>query len=135
MKQETIMLKTYIDVKNEYVNSTTELFPGMAVKRNAAGLLIVDPEGVGVLTIVTEDEFSGKTIRDSYPAGVGVNTWNANTGDMAAMRAANGTTFNRGDLISIENGLVRVGTANIIGVADEAVVTSADNPFVAVVIK
>jgi hypothetical protein len=111
MAKNTIKLKKYLDVIEEYKATAVAITPGMLLELTSAGLVQAhSTEGGPVLTMIAlEDEMQGKEISDNYAASDKIQCWVAVRGEVAYLPVADNETVDTGDfLISAGNGKVKV---------------------------
>jgi hypothetical protein len=98
MAKQTIKLKKYTDIVNEYVADAT-ITPGMLVAVASDGK--IDPQnvagGVCEKMFALENELLGKTIADNYAAGDPVQCWIATPGEEVLAWILNGEDIAKGD--------------------------------------
>ncbi len=84
MRFNTIKLKKYTDIIEEYVAAAT-IKPGQLLKLTSDGKVKPhnDASGTAAVLIALEDELRGRSILDSYSAGDPVQVWVATPGEMA----------------------------------------------------
>ncbi len=132
MAYNTIKLKKYQDIVEEYTATAVEITPGSLLEVTSAGLVQAhSTEGGPVLPIIAlEDELQGNGIDDNYAASAKVQCWVAQRGEMAYLNVEDGEEVSQGDeLISAANGKVKVYTGDaasdeeypqcIVGIADD----------------
>jgi hypothetical protein len=114
MAKQTIKLKKYNDIINEY-NAGTAITPGMLIAVASDGE--VDPNasagGVCEKMFALEDELQGKTIADAYAIGDPVQCWSATPGEEVFAWLADGEDVAIGDvLVSAGTGKLKASTAD-----------------------
>ena len=82
MSKNTIKLKSYLDIFNEY-EANAAITPGMLVELMSTGKVRAHATAGGnaVKSFAIEDALQGKDIDDAYAAGDNVRCWNAIPGD------------------------------------------------------
>jgi hypothetical protein len=125
MAKNTIKVKKYADVIEEYTSTAVAITPGTFLELTSDGLVQACTATTGpVLPMVAlEDELQGKGIDDAIPASNKVQCWIPGRGDMVYALLEDGQTIAIGDFLELNgSGLVQKYTSNqIIGVAVEAV--------------
>jgi len=114
MAKQTIKLKKYNDIINEYAAGTA-ITPGMLISLASDG--DVDPNssagGVCEKMFALEDELQGKTISDAYAIGDPVQCWNATSGEEVLALLADGEDVAIGEvLVSDGTGKLKAATAD-----------------------
>ena len=121
MAKQTIKLKKYNDIINEY-EAGTAITPGMLIARASDG--DVDPQnvagGVCEKMFALEDELQGKTIDTAYAAGDPVQCWNATPGEEVFAWLLNGEDVAIGEvLVAGGAGTLKAATADSSAVVTE----------------
>jgi len=121
MAKQTIKLKKYVDIINEYI-AEAAITPGQLIeltsdgtvqKNSAAGLACAK-------MFALEDELQGRTIATDYDAADPVQCWSCVPGEEVFAWLANGEDVSIGDfLVSNGNGELKAMTAD----ASSAIVT------------
>jgi hypothetical protein len=132
MSYNTIKLKKYQDIIEEYTATAVAITPGDLLEVTSAGLVQAHSvEGGVILPIIAlEDELQGNGIDDDYAASDKIQCWVAQAGEMAYLNVAEGEDVSTGDkLISAGDGTVKVYTGDaasdeeypqsIVGIADD----------------
>lgn len=104
MAKQTITLKKYVDIANEY-NAAEEITPGMLVNINSSGT-VKKNDGAGVpcpKMFAVEDELQGGTIDTAFASGAPVQCYTFVSGEEVLARLANGQSVEIGDLL-VSNG-------------------------------
>jgi len=100
MAYNTIKLKKYLDVIEEYAAAAT-LYPGNLLEITSAGT-VQKHSGAGKTApclFALEDALQGKTIADAYSAGDKVQVWVAVPGEIVYARLADEETVVIGDFV------------------------------------
>lgn len=141
MAKNTIKLKKYLDVIEEYTATAVAISPGSLLELTSAGLVQAHSTvGGPVLPMFAlEDELQGNGIDDSYAASDKIQCWIAVRGEIVYAKIADGETVSTGDfLVSNGDGTLAVydGSAasdvewpqSIVGVAlDDLDMTDSDD--------
>lgn len=141
MAYNTIVLKNYLNIFEEYTATAVALTPGMLLEVTSAGLVQAHSTEGGVILpmVALHDELQGKEIDDDFAASAKVQCWIPQRGDQAYLLVADGETVSKGDfLISDGTGKVKVYTGDaasdveypnsIVGVAlDDLDMTDSDD--------
>lgn len=141
MAYNTIVLKNYLNIFEEYTATAVALTPGMLLEVTSAGLVQAHSiEGGVILPMVAlHDELQGNEIDDDFAVSAKVQCWIPQRGDQAYLLVADGETVSKGDfLISDGTGKVKVYTGDaasdveypnsIVGVAlDDLDMTDSDD--------
>lgn len=131
MANNTIKIKSYLDVQEEYIAGAA-ITPGHLVKVNSAGKVVVMDTASGTVLpmFAVEDEHRGKTISDAYAANDPVQCWIPNRGDIVNALLAVGENVAIGDFLEPkDDGTLRklitgsgaTDGGAVVGVAIEAV--------------
>lgn len=114
MAKQTIRLKSYNDIYNQY-KAAGEITPGMLIELTSAGTVQAN-SGAGLACqkmFATEDELQGRTIDDNFAATEPVQCWVANPGDEVLAWLADGEDVAIGDkLVSDGAGKLKAITAD-----------------------
>ena len=104
MSYNTVKIKKYVDIVEEYVASEA-ISPGMLVEITSAGLVKKHAtEGGNALTMIAlEDELQGEGLTDSYSAGDVVQCWIPRRGDQGYVQLEDDTP----PLIPMDTGNLR----------------------------
>lgn len=104
MAKNTIKLKKYLDVIEEYTASGA-ITPGMLLEYDSAGKVKAHSSsgGTQVQLIALEDELQGKGINDAYALADQVQVWVAQRGEQAYMILQDGENVAIGDYL-VSNG-------------------------------
>jgi hypothetical protein len=141
MAYNTIVLKNYLNIFEEYTATAVALTPGMLLEVTSAGLVQAHSTEGGVILpmVALHDELQGKEIDDDFAVSAKVQCWIPQRGDQAYLLVADGETVYKGDfLISDGTGKVKVYTGDaasdveypnsIVGVAlDDLDMTDSDD--------
>lgn len=98
MAKQTIKLKKYADIVNEY-NAAAAITPGMLIELTSAGTVQAN-SAAGLACqkqFALEDELQGKTIADAYAVGAPVQCWNTIPGEEVYAWLADGEDVAIGD--------------------------------------
>jgi hypothetical protein len=132
MAKNTIKLKKYLDVIDEYI-AAGAITPGHLLQIDSAGKVVVHATAGGNQTplIALEDELWGKTIDDAFASGDPVQVWTAQRGEVAYMLLKDGENVAIGDYLeSAGDGTLQKHVADstgdiltnvLVGMATEAV--------------
>ncbi len=110
MAKNTIKLKKYLDVVNEFTATAVAITPGMLLELTSDGLVQAhSTEGGPVLPMFAlEDELQGKGITDNYAVSAKIQVWTAVRGEEVYALLADGEEVAAGDfLISDGNGKLK----------------------------
>jgi len=121
MAKQTIKLKKYTDIVNEY-NCDEAITPGMLVAVASDGDIDKHASAGGVCEkmFAVEDELQGRTIDTDYDSGDPVQCWLATPGEEVLAWLANGEDVSEGDvLVSNGDGQLKAATADSSGVVVE----------------
>lgn len=121
MAKNTIKLKKYTDIINEYDAGET-ITPGMLVELASDGDVDVQDTAGGVCSkmFALEDELQGKTIDDDYDADEPVQCWVATPGEEVYAWLANGEDVAIGEILVADgNGKLKAATEDSSGVVVE----------------
>ena len=114
MAKQTIKLKKYLDVINEY-NAVAAITPGHLIELTSAGK-VQKNSAAGLACakmFALEDELQGNTIDTDYAIAAPVQCWNAVAGEEVFAWVANGEDIAIGDfLVSNGNGELKEMTAD-----------------------
>ena len=133
MAKNTVKLKKYLDVINEYV-ANAAITPGHLIELMSTGKVRVHATAGGdVLPMFAlEDELQGKGITDAYAATDPVQCWVAVRGEEVYALLANAEIAVIGSfLVSNGDGTLKVYTADTVS-SDEPAYTDYANPIVGV---
>ena len=102
--KQTIKLKNYSDVSNEYA-AASAVTPGELIEMTSAGTVQAhSSEGGNVIPMfAVEDAMQGKGIDDDYATGDRVKCWTPTRGDEVNAVLEDGETVNIGDFL-VSNG-------------------------------
>ena len=115
MAKNTIKLKKYLDVVNEFTATAVAITPGMLLELTSAELVQAhSTEGGPVLPMFAlEDELQGKGITDDYAVSAKIQVWTAVRGEEVYALLADGEDVAVGDfLISDGTGKLKAATAD-----------------------
>jgi len=115
MAKNTIKLKKYLDVVNEFTATAVAITPGMLLELTSAELVQAhSSEGGPVLPMFAlEDELQGKGITDDYAVSAKIQVWTAVRGEEVYALLADGEDVAVGDfLISDGTGKLKAATAD-----------------------
>jgi hypothetical protein len=115
MAKNTIKLKKYLDVVNEFTATAVAITPGMLLELTSAELVQAhSTEGGPVLPMFAlEDELQGKGITDNYAVSAKIQVWTAVRGEEVYALLADGEDVAVGDfLISDGTGKLKAATAD-----------------------
>jgi len=127
MAKNTIKLKKYLDIIEEYTATAVALTPGMLLEITSADLVQAHSTdgGTALPMFALEDELQGKEIDDNFAVSAKIQVWVAVRGEMVYALIADSETVEIGDwLVSAGNGKLRVAESDdnsIVGVAVEAI--------------
>lgn len=113
MAKQTIKLKKYTDIINEY-DAGEAITPGMLISVASDGDVDKHASAGGICEkmFALEDELQGRTIDTDYDSGDPVQCWNATPGEEVFAWLANGEDASIGDvLVSNGDGQLKVYTA------------------------
>ena len=132
MSYNTIKLKKYQDIIEEYTATAAAITPGDLLEVTSGGLVQAhSTDGGPVLPVIAlEDELQGNGIDTDYADDAKIQCWVAQTGEMAYLNVATGEDVSQGDeLLSNGDGTVKVYTGDssgaeeypncIVGIADD----------------
>lgn len=114
--KNTVILKNYSNIFEEYVAGAATIYPGCLVELGSDGKILVH-NGTGhpaLPMFAIEDALQGKGIDDAYATGDVVRCWIPNRGDVVYGILADGQTIAKGDFVE-SNGagyLQKVGQAS-----------------------
>ena len=115
MAKNTIKLKKYLDVVNEFTATAVAITPGMLLELTSAELVQAhSTEGGPVLPMFAlEDELQGKGITDNYAVSAKIQVWTAVRGEEVYALLADGEDVAVGDfLVSDGTGKLKAATAD-----------------------
>lgn len=94
MAKNTIKLKKYLDIIEEYVATAVEITPGMLLEPTSGGLIQAHStkEGDALVMFALEDELQGNGIDDNYAVSVPVQVWIPQRGEQVYALLADGET-------------------------------------------
>lgn len=121
-KDNTIRLKDYSCVYNEYDAENDGLFPGKLIEVNSNGNVQehASASGVALPMFALEDELQGKDIDETYAAGDKVNCWIPNRGDEVRAVLVDGENVAEGDFLESDgNGNLQAGSTEPVAIALE----------------
>jgi hypothetical protein len=127
MAKNTIKLKKYLDIIEEYTATAVALTPGMLLEITSADLVQAHSTdgGTALPMFALEDELQGKEIDDNFAVSAKIQVWVAVRGEMVYALIADDETVAIGDwLVSAGTGKLRVAESDdtaIVGVAVEAI--------------
>jgi hypothetical protein len=134
MAKNTIKLKKYLDIIEEYTATAVALTPGMLLEITSADLVQAHSTdgGIALPMFALEDELQGKEIDDNFAVSAKIQVWVAVRGEIVYALIADSETVAIGDwLVSAGNGKLRVAESDdnsIVGVAVEALdMTDSDD--------
>lgn len=141
MAKNTIKLKKYLDVIEEYTATAVAINPGALLELTSAGYVQAhSTDGGPVLPMFAlEDELQGGSIDDAYDASGKIQCWVAVRGEVVYAIVEDNETVSTGDfLVSAGNGKLKVYTGSaasdveypqsIVGVAlDDLDMTDSDD--------
>lgn len=131
MAKQTIKLKKYVDIINEY-KAGGAVNPGNFLVLGSAGTVTA---GVPVEKMVAlEDELQGRSINDAFAAGEPIQCWSAVSGEEALVVLATGQTIVIGNKLEVNASgqVVVAATGTAVAVALEAVTTTTATAFIKV---
>lgn len=101
MAKNTIKLKKYLDVVNEFTATAVEITPGMLLELTSDGLVQAHSNagGPALTMFALEDELQGKGIDDNYAASAKVQVWTAVRGEEVYALLADGEDVSTGDFL------------------------------------
>lgn len=113
MAKQTIKIKSYTDIQEEYT-ATEAITPGMLVElASATTVQKMDDTAVVLPMVAVEDELQGNPITTNYSASNPVQCWIPRSGDKALLWLADGQSVTIGDFVeSAGGGLVNKYTSN-----------------------
>jgi len=114
MVKNTIKLKKYVDIINEY-KAGGVITSGMLVAVNSVGAVIAHAVAGGVCSkmFALEDELQGRTIKDNFVSGEPVQCWVTVPGEEVNALLADGEDVAIGEvLVSDGAGKLKVATPN-----------------------
>lgn len=115
MAKQTIKLKKYTDIVNEY-DAGEAITPGMLLELASDGDVDIQDTAGGICSkmFALEDELQGKTIDDDYAADAPVQCWLATSGEEVLAWLANGEDVAIGDI------LVADGTGKLKAITEDS---------------
>lgn len=115
MAKQTIKLKKYTDIVNEY-DAGEAITPGMLLELASDGDVDIQDTAGGICSkmFALEDELQGKTIDDDYAADAPVQCWLATPGEEVLAWLANGEDVAIGDI------LVADGTGKLKAITEDS---------------
>ena len=119
MAKNTIKLKKYVDIINEYVATAVAITPGYLLELTSAGLVQAHSTAGGNAAkyIALEDEMQGNGIDDAYAVSVRIQVWMAVPGEEAYMILKDGQTAVIGSFLeSAGDGTLQVYSADSTGI-------------------
>jgi len=125
MEKNTIKLKKYLDVIEEYTATAVAITPGMLLELTSADQVQAHSTEGGIVLpmFALEDELQGKGIDDNYAVSAKIQVWVAVRGEQVFANIADSEEVNIGDfLISAGNGKLKVADSTdteVVGVALE----------------
>lgn len=111
MSKNTIKLKKYLDIIEEYTATNAAITPGALLELTSVGLVKAhsDAGGVALPMFALEDELQGKEINDNYAANDKIQVWVAVRGEIVFANIADNEDVSIGDyLVSAGDGTLRV---------------------------
>lgn len=132
----TIKLKNYLNIFEEYTATAVAVNPGMLLELTSAGLVQAhSTAGGNVLPMFAlEDELQGNGIGDAYAVSGKIQVWIPTRGDQVQAILADGENASVGDLLeSNGDGYLRVHVP-VTADSDDAV-TVVPNPIVGVALE
>lgn len=101
MAYNTIKIKKYSDVVEEYAAAAATIYPGCLIYLNSSGTVAVHTvAGGNVLPMFAlEDELQGGGIDDAYATGAKVQCWIPGRGDVVYAILADGQDVEEGDFL------------------------------------
>lgn len=121
MKKNTIKLKKYLDVIEEYTATAVAITPGDLLELTSAGLVQAHSTDSGTVLpmFALEDELQGNGIDDDYAACAKIQVWVAVRGEQVFANIADDEVITTGDfLVSNGDGTLK-GTTNSSATLDE----------------
>jgi hypothetical protein len=125
MEKNTIKLKKYLDVIEEYTATAVAITPGMLLELTSADQVQAHSTEGGIVLpmFALEDELQGNGIDDNYAVSAKIQVWVAVRGEQVFANIADSEEVNIGDfLISAGNGKLKVADSTdteVVGVALE----------------
>lgn len=101
MAKNTIMLKNYLNVFEEYEAAADTIYPGCLIELDSAGKVKVHVTAGGnaLPMFAIEDALQGKGLDDNYATGDKVRCWVPTRGDVVYGILADGQTIAKGDFL------------------------------------
>ena len=101
MAKNTVILKNYLNVFEEYEAAAATIYPGCLVELNSAGKVQVHATSGGnaLPMFAIEDALQGKGIDDAFTTGDKVRVWIPTRGDQVYGILADGQTIVKGDFL------------------------------------
>lgn len=134
MARETIKLKKYLDIIEEYDSTAVAISPGTLLELTSDDKVQAHStiDGAALTMFALEDELQGNGIDDNYVASDPIQCWVAVRGEIVNALIADDEVVAIGDfLVSAGNGKLKVADSdetNIVGVAVEALdMTDSDD--------
>ena len=131
MTYNTIKIKKYSDIIEEYKSTAVEITPGMFLEL-ASATTVQAHSGAGgnILQMVAlEDELQGKDIEDNYAVSTRVQCWIPGRGDIVYALLKDGETIVAGDFVeSAGDGYVQKHSADSAG--SDSDITSYTNQII-----
>lgn len=129
MAKNTIKIKNYSDIFEEYTATAVAITPGYLLEITSAGLIQAHStsEGSALPMFAVEDELQGKEITDNYAISAKINVWITGRGDQVNALLADGETAVIGSkLASNGDGTLKVHVPDDSGsIQVEAIVAEA----------
>lgn len=124
MAKQTVKLKKYVDIINEYVAGGA-ITPGHVVALGSGGTVAVGAAKTPLIAL--EDELQGRSIADAFASGEPVQCWTPVRGEEGYLILATSQTIAVGAVLEADAAghLIALNTGTAIAVALEAVTTTA----------
>lgn len=102
MAKNTIKIKKYSDVIEEYTATAVAITPGMLLEPTSGGLIQAHstPEGDALPMFALENELEGEGIADAYAVSDKIQVWIPGRGDQVYALLANGESVAIGDRLA-----------------------------------
>ena len=131
MAKQTIKLKKYVDIINEYVAGGA-VKPGHVVVLGSGGTVAVGAAKTPLIAL--EDELQGRAITDAFASGEPIQCWTPVRGEEGLCILSTSQTIAIGAVLeaNASGELIALNTGTAVAIAFEAVTTTAAVAFIKV---